>query len=1067
MASSSSNSWRYDVFPSFRGEDVRNNFLSHLLKEFESKGIVTFRDDHIERSHTIGHELRAAIRESKISVVLFSENYASSSWCLDELVEIMKCKDEQGLKVMPVFYKVDPSDIRKQTGKFGMSFLETCCGKTEERQHNWRRALTDAANILGDHPQDWDNEAYKITTISKDVLEKLNATPSKDFNDLIGMEAHIAKMESLLCLESQGVRIVGIWGPAGVGKTTIARALYNQYHENFNLSIFMENVRESYGEADLDDYEERLKSQKVLIILDDVDNIEQLKALAKESQWFGNKSRIVVTTQNKQLLVSHDINHMYQVAYPSKQEALTIFCQHAFKQSSPSDDLKHLAIEFTTLAGHLPLALRVLGSFMRGKGKEEWEFSLPTLKSRLDGEVEKVLKVGYDGLHDHEKDLFLHIACIFSGQHENYLKQMIIANNDTYVSFGLQVLADKSLIQKFENGRIEMHSLLRQLGKEVVRKQSIYEPGKRQFLMNAKETCGVLSNNTGTGTVLGISLDMCEIKEELYISEKTFEEMRNLLYLKFYMSSPIDDNMKVKLKLPEEGLSYLPQLRLLHWDAYPLEFFPSRFRPECLVELNMSQSKLKKLWSGVQPLRNLTRMNLNSSRNLEILPNLMEATKLKTLDLGWCESLVELPSSIKNLQHLSWLEMSCCKKLEIIPTNINLPSLEVLHFRDCTRLQTFPEISTNLRLLKIKGTAITEVPPSVSYWSNIFEICMERTKVKRLDHVPYDLEILCLRGNIELESIPRHLNLLPLLQMIDISYCINIISLPNLPGSVSALTAVNCKSLQRLDGHFRNRSISLNFINCIKLDRRAQDMIHQSIYINQSPYKVDVLPGDHLPAYFSYQSIGSSIMIHSDNIDLSKFNRFKVCLVLGAGKSFEGCDIKFYKRLFCKPREYYVRKRLDSPLLKSDHLCMCEFELMPPHPPTEWELLHPNEFLEVSFESRGYLDKCEVKECGLQFLEPHETSEFRYLSPHLYLGGSWIGNSSSSIEEIIHVDQEESSSDSEEIIYADQEESSSGIEEIIHAEREGTNRRKSVMRWIKVGARKMGLSLECLKPWTR
>lgn len=941
----------------------------------------------------------------------------------------------------------------------------------------------------------WDNEAYKITTISKDVLEKLNATPSRDFNDLVGMEAHIAKMESLLCLESQGVRIVGIWGPAGVGKTTIARALYNQYHENFNLSIFMENVRESYGEAGLDDYglklhlqqrflsklldqkdlrvrhlgaiEERLKSQKVLIILDDVDNIEQLKALAKENQWFGNKSRIVVTTQNKQLLVSHDINHMYQVAYPSKQEALTIFCQHAFKQSSPSDDLKHLAIEFTTLAGHLPLALRVLGSFMRGKGKEEWEFSLPTLKSRLDGEVEKVLKVGYDGLHDHEKDLFLHIACIFSGQHENYLKQMIIANNDTYVSFGLQVLADKSLIQKFENGRIEMHSLLRQLGKEVVRKQSIYEPGKRQFLMNAKETCGVLSNNTGTGTVLGISLDMCEIKEELYISEKTFEEMRNLVYLKFYMSSPIDDKMKVKLQLPEEGLSYLPQLRLLHWDAYPLEFFPSSFRPECLVELNMSHSKLKKLWSGVQPLRNLRTMNLNSSRNLEILPNLMEATKLNRLDLGWCESLVELPSSIKNLQHLILLEMSCCKKLEIIPTNINLPSLEVLHFRYCTRLQTFPEISTNIRLLNLIGTAITEVPPSVKYWSKIDEICMERAKVKRLVHVPYVLEKLCLRENKELETIPRYLKYLPRLQMIDISYCINIISLPKLPGSVSALTAVNCESLQILHGHFRNKSIHLNFINCLKLGQRAQEKIHRSVYIHQSSYIADVLPGEHVPAYFSYRSTGSSIMIHSNKVDLSKFNRFKVCLVLGAGKRFEGCDIKFYKQFFCKPREYYVPKHLDSPLLKSDHLCMCEFELMPPHPPTEWELLHPNEFLEVSFESRGGLYKCEVKECGLQFLEPHETSEFRYLSPHLYLGGSWIGNSSSSIEEIIHVDQEESSSDSEEIIYADQEESSSGIEEIIHAEREGTNRRKSVMRWIKVGARKMGLSLECLKPWTR
>ncbi|CAD5327565.1 unnamed protein product [Arabidopsis thaliana] len=120
---------------------------------------------------------------------------------------------------------------------------------------------------------------------------------------------------------------------------------------------------------------------------------------------------------------------------------------------------------------------------------------------------------------------------------------------------------------------------------------------------------------------------------------------------------------------------------------------------------------------------------------------------------------------------------------------------------------------------------------------------------------------------------------------------------------------------------------------------------------------------------------------------------------------------------------------------------MCEFGLMPPHPPTEWELLRrPIKWLMVSFESRGVLDKCEVKECGLQFLEPHETSQFRYLSPHLYLGGSWIGSSSSS---------------------------SSSIEEIIHAEREGTSRRKSVMRWIKVGARKIGLSLECLKPWKR
>lgn len=369
-----------------------------------------------------------------------------------------------------------------------------------------------------------DNEADMITTIAKDVLDKLNATPSRDFDDLVGIESHIARMKTLLCLDSQEVRLVGIWGPAGIGKTTIARALYSQFHENFKLSIFMENVSESYGGTNLDSYglklglqqrflsklldqhglrishlgaiKERLKNHKVLAILDDVDNIEQLQALAKETQWFGKKSRIIVTTRNKQLLISHNISHVYKVPFPSREEALAIFCQHAFRECSPSDDFKDISSEFAALAGHLPLGLRVLGSFMRGKSKDEWEVSLPTLKTRLNGEIEKLLKVGYEGLHKDDKALFLHIACLFNGHHETYVKQMVVANSDLDVSFGLKVLADRSLIQIYVDGRVVMHSLLRQLGTEVVREQSVNEPGKRQFLMSAREICGVLSNNT-------------------------------------------------------------------------------------------------------------------------------------------------------------------------------------------------------------------------------------------------------------------------------------------------------------------------------------------------------------------------------------------------------------------------------------------------------------------------------------------------------------------------------------------------------------------------------------------
>ena len=111
MASSSSSSSpikRYHVFPSFHGPDVRRGFLSHLRHQFASKGITTFKDQEIERGHTIGPELVQAIRESRVSVALLSKNYASSSWCLDELVEILNCKRVSEQIVMTIFYQVDP-----------------------------------------------------------------------------------------------------------------------------------------------------------------------------------------------------------------------------------------------------------------------------------------------------------------------------------------------------------------------------------------------------------------------------------------------------------------------------------------------------------------------------------------------------------------------------------------------------------------------------------------------------------------------------------------------------------------------------------------------------------------------------------------------------------------------------------------------------------------------------------------------------------------------------------------------------------------------------------------------
>lgn len=152
---SSSRSWRYNVFPSFHGPDVRVTFMSHLKKQFQHNGIIAFNDEGIERSKLIGTELIRAIRESRISIVVLSKNYGSSSWCLNELVEIFKCQESAGRIVMTVFYKVDPCDVRKQMAEFGKTFKETCEGKTETQVHKWIHALTRVANIAGEHSVNW------------------------------------------------------------------------------------------------------------------------------------------------------------------------------------------------------------------------------------------------------------------------------------------------------------------------------------------------------------------------------------------------------------------------------------------------------------------------------------------------------------------------------------------------------------------------------------------------------------------------------------------------------------------------------------------------------------------------------------------------------------------------------------------------------------------------------------------------------------------------------------------------------------------------------------------------
>lgn len=165
-------SWNHDVFLSFRGEDTRKNFTDHLYTALVQAGIHTFRDDdELPRGKLISDELLRAIRGSRVSIVVFSKDYASSSWCLDELVEIVHCKNTIGQILLPIFYDVNPSHVRKQTGTFAEAFArhEERFRAEMERLQKWRAALTEAANFSGWDLQNLAN-GYRLFPFSYSIV---------------------------------------------------------------------------------------------------------------------------------------------------------------------------------------------------------------------------------------------------------------------------------------------------------------------------------------------------------------------------------------------------------------------------------------------------------------------------------------------------------------------------------------------------------------------------------------------------------------------------------------------------------------------------------------------------------------------------------------------------------------------------------------------------------------------------------------------------------------------------------------------------------------------------------
>ncbi|XP_050253756.1 disease resistance protein RPV1-like [Quercus robur] len=849
-SSSSTHQLTYEVFLSFRGEDTRNGFTSHLYTALGQKGIYTFIDDEkLERGKLISPTVMKAIKESRFAIVILSKNYASSTWCLEELEEIIGCITKTGMIVLPIFYNVDPSDVRKQIGTFKQAFdeHEQRFKENTEKVQKWKAILKEVANSPGWHlPKR--SEAECIQDIVEVILNKLDNTFSAHtFSGLIGMESRVEKLKSHLAMESSDVRIIGIWGTGGMGKTTLARVVYRMVSNKFEACCFLDNVREESKKCglcklqkrllkkllmikklnvqDVDDgvqmIKNRLHNKKILLVLDDVTELDQLKKLAGEHCWFGSGSRIMITTRDRHLLVNHEVNEIYEAKVLNHDEALKLFSLKAFKKDHPVEDYEKLSQAFVDYSKGLPLALEVLGSFLFRKSIDIWKSEVGRLTEFGESRILNVLRISFDGLQEIVKKIFLNIACFFNQMDRDKVIE-ILDSLELYPGIGLEDLIDKSLIKLHWN-RLWMHDLLRDMGRDIVLQECPKNPGKRSRLWLYKDIDNVLITNTGTEAIEGIVLNLRKPIEADWNPE-SFLMMQHLKLL-------IINN--VRLTHDPKHLSN--DLRFLDWRGYSSKSLPSSFQSNKLIELHMCYSYIERLWEGTKSFERLKLIKLNKSQNLIETPDVTKIPVLEKLFLEDCINLLRVHKSIGVHKQLTILNLKGCKNLRSLPNKFEMRSLEILILSGCSKVKKIPEFEKDMLVLNLylDDTAITELPTSIGVLKKLTSLNLKAckslktlpnkfemeslkiltlsdcSKVKQIPEFGRNMKRVCklyLDGTA-ITKLPTSIEHLTDLASINLRDCKNLVCLPNTIFNLRLLKDVDisgCSKLERLPENLGN-----------------------------------------------------------------------------------------------------------------------------------------------------------------------------------------------------------------------------------------------------------------------
>ncbi|KAG5545356.1 hypothetical protein RHGRI_017731 [Rhododendron griersonianum] len=844
-ASSSTSPYSYHVFLSFRGEDTRKSFTDHLYTALDHAGFRTIKDDDgIERGEKIQSELSTS-----------------------------------GQVVLPVFYDVDPTVVKKQMGSFEEAFakhegkIEAESGERRKewvtKVEEWRAALREVVVLAGMNLQNRadGHESRFIKKIIKVVGDKLSRTILDIGPYAIGIRSRAREIQFWLEDESADVGVAAICGMGGIGKTTIAKFLYNLNFSRFEGSSFLANVREISKQQDgllclqrqlvsdiLKGRKEKISNvdegivkikdalhfKRVLVILDDVDELDQLYAVLGMRDWLFPGSKIIITTRNEHLLRAREGCKVHRILKLGYDESLELFSLHAFGQSHPVDDIADTSKLVVEHCEGLPLAIKVLGSSLSGQSIGVWRSQLEKLKAIPDSKILSKLKISYDSLQDaHDRSLFLNLACFFVGSDKDFTIT-IMDECEFYTVVGIQNLIDRCLVRVDGYNKLVIHHLLQEMGREIVRQESPNEPGERSRLCNHKDSFNVLRHDTGTRKIEGLILDMSLLKAnksartvfgvnrkrslEVFLDKSLLSNVWNSpkryrlgIFSQNSLGNPPSDSNEIDLETNAfakmENLKLLKlghvqiggsyenfpkRIRWLYWHGFPFESIPRYFPLEALVALEMPYSSLKHFSAGTKFLELLKILDLSHSHSLARIPDFIVLPNLEKLILEDCTRLVEIHESIGHLARLVLLNLKDCSNLRKLPRSVeNVTGIT----RSPASIRNLKAWYSFLWLSPLKLKRNPETSWASSFPRSLVELNLVYCNLSD-DAFPTDLgNLSSLRklnlSNNPITSLPDCIRGLSGLEILYVNWCTRLRSL-EVPQDVLHLQFSGCDSLEKI-----------------------------------------------------------------------------------------------------------------------------------------------------------------------------------------------------------------------------------------------------------------------------